>query len=106
MSAAFIKPRLARRMKQMPIIASAITALVLAIAWYVLATNAYVAKQYDISDSTYIREDLAAEIEHVQTRLAAVATPEALEAHASELGFVRIANPRYLAVPGSTVAKR
>ena len=97
---------LSRRFRRMPTTMLLIGGLLLVLTWYVLATSAYVSMQYAISDHAEQQEVLLADIEKLETQVADVSRPEALEARAAALGFVAVSSPTYLSVPGDAVARR
>lgn len=80
--------------------------LMLMVLWYAFAANAVVATSYHFSDALDGEIKLNQEIEALEASLAVQATPEALEGKAKTLGFSRITAPKYLSVPGDTVARR
>lgn len=74
--------------------------------WYLVAANAVVASSYAMSDAGEVRDQKLREVEALRASIAAAGASEALEARARELGFTAVRNPFYLAVPGTTVARR
>ena len=91
---------------QLPTTILLIGLLLVVLTWYVLATNAFISMQYTISDHVAEQDMLLAEIEKLETKVADVGRPEALEAKANEFGFIAVKRPTYLSVPGNVVARR
>jgi hypothetical protein len=80
--------------------------LIVVAAWYLFAANAVIAESYRLSDAKEKRDAIAREVETLRAQTLAASAPEALEAKAKALGFVPIDRASYLAVPGTTVARR
>lgn len=81
-------------------------AAVVAGIWYLVAANAVVASSYTMSDAEDARDQRLQDVEALRAAIAATASSETLETRARELGFTPVRSPLYLAVPGTTVARR
>ena len=80
--------------------------LLLAIAWYVVAANAYVGASYALTAAEESRGALQEEVARLESQVMSSAMLEAVDAQARGLGFVPVDRPQYLAIPGDAVARK
>jgi len=76
------------------------------VLWYLVVANAVVAMSYRVSEGSAQQTEILRHIEALRGNIASASSPERVEERARALGFEEVNKPVYLAIPGTSVARR